>query len=238
MSKAPNPKIFKPMSSKKMLQFWLLGLLWLLFCIPVVTIGAATCSVFYVALKILNDDEDVNIWKAFTKGIKENFVQGLLMFIISLATIGGTGAYIWWIIEKSSQGIPLICLAIGLCFVVLVLNIFAYPIIGRYENTFANKIRNAIALAFTYNRETLRSAGFVAAELAIAGLLFRLNIFAGCASLLFWPSLIFYTIACFMAYIFYRVENPVKYENAESPAENQNSETETENNNTNEEIES
>ena len=221
-----------------MLQFWLLGLLWLLFCIPVVTIGAATCSVFYVALKILNDDEDVNIWKAFTKGIKENFVQGLLMFIISLATIGGTGAYIWWIIEKSSQGIPLICLAIGLCFVVLVLNIFAYPIIGRYENTFANKIRNAIALAFTYNRETLRSAGFVAAELAIAGLLFRLNIFAGCASLLFWPSLIFYTIACFMAYIFYRVENPVKYENAESPAENQNSETETENNNTNEEIES
>ena len=238
MSKAPNPKIFKPMSSKKMLQFWLLGLLWLLFCIPVITIGAATCSVFYVALKILNDDEDVNIWKAFTKGIKDNFVQGLLMFIISLATIGGTGAYIWWIIERSSQGIPLICLAIGLCFVVLVLNIFAYPIIGRYENTFANKIRNAIALAFTYNRETLRSAGFVAAELAIAGLLFRLNIFAGCASLLFWPSLIFYTIACFMAYIFYRVENPVKYENAESPAENQNSETETENNNTNEEIES
>ena len=238
MSKVPNPKIFKPMSSKKMLQFWLLGLLWLLFCIPVVTIGAATCSVFYVALKILNDDEDVNIWKAFTKGIKDNFVQGLLMFIISLATIGGTCAYIWWIIEKSSQGIPLICLAIGLCFVVLVLNIFAYPIIGRYENTFANKIRNAIALAFTYNRETLRSAGFVAAELAIAGLLFRLNIFAGCASLLFWPSLIFYTIACFMAYIFYRVENPVKYENAESPAENQNSETETENNNTNEEIES
>ena len=238
MSKAPNPKIFKPMSSKKMLQFWLLGLLWLLFCIPVVTIGAATCSVFYVALKILNDDEDVNIWKAFTKGIKDNFVQGLLMFIISLATIGGTGAYIWWIIEKSSQGIPLICLAIGLCFVVLVLNIFAYPIIGRYENTFANKIRNAIALAFTYNRETLRSAGFVAAELAIAGLLFRLNIFAGCASLLFWPSLIFYTIACFMAYIFYRVENPVKYENAESPAENQNSETETENNNTHEERES
>ena len=234
MSKAPNPKIFKPMSSKKMLQFWLLGLLWLLFCIPVVTIGAATCSVFYVALKILNDDEDVNIWKAFTKGIKENFVQGLLMFIISLATIGGTGAYIWWIIEKSSQGIPLICLAIGLCFVVLVLNIFAYPIIGRYENTFANKIRNAIALAFTYNRETLRSAGFVAAELAIAGLLFRLNIFAGCASLLFWPSLIFYTIACFMAYIFYKVENPVKYdENGDQIV----AEDDNENKNQNEEIE-
>ncbi len=233
MSRAPNPKIFKPMSSKKMLQFFLLGLLWLLFCIPVVTIGAATCSVFYVALKILNDDADVNVWKSFIKGIKENFVQGLLMLFVSIITVGGTGAFIWWIIEKSSQSIPIVCVAIGVCFIVLVLNIFAYPIIGRYENTFANKIRNAIALAFTYSRETLRCAAFVAAELAIAGVLFRLNMYAGFASLLFWPSLIFYTTACFMASIFYRVENPVQYDE-DNPAdeitenqENQNEEIES-----------
>ena len=236
MSRAPNPKIFKPMSSKKMLQFFLLGLLWLLFCIPVITIGAATCSVFYVALKILNDDADVNVWKSFIKGIKENFVQGLLMLFVSIITVGGTAAFIWWIIEKSSQSIPIVCVAIGVCFIVLVLNIFAYPIIGRYENTFANKLRNAVALAFTYSRETLRCAGFVAAELAIAGVLFRLNLFAGCVSLLFWPSLIFYTIACFMASIFYRVENPVQYDD-EAPAENQDAENDNENNN-NEEIES
>ncbi len=240
MSRAPNPKIFKPMSSKKMLQFFLLGLLWLLFCIPVVTIGAATCSVFYVALKILNDDADVNVWKSFIKGIKENFVQGLLMLFVSIITVGGTGAFIWWIIEKSSQSIPIVCVAIGVCFIVLVLNIFAYPIIGRYENTFANKIRNAIALAFTYSRETLRCTGFVAAELAIAGVLFRLNMYAGFASLLFWPSLIFYTTACFMASIFYRVENPVQYDDETDDTENQDAETDdTENQeNQNEEIES
>ena len=212
MSKVPNPKIFKPMTPGKSMQFLLLGLLWLLLCIPVVTIGAATCSVYYVALKILNDETDVNVAKLFFKGIKENFVQGLLMFFVSAITLGGTGAFIWWILEKSGRGIPLVCLAIGVCFVVLVLNIFTYPIIGRYENTFSNKLRNAVALAFTYNRETLRCTGFVAAELAIAGILFRLNIFAGCVSLLFWPSVIFYTIASFMAYIFYRVENPIQYD--------------------------
>ena len=243
MSRAPNPKIFKPMSSKKMLQFFLLGLLWLLFCIPVITIGAATCSVFYVALKILNDDADVNVWKSFIKGIKENFVQGLLMLFVSIITVGGTAAFIWWIIEKSSQSIPIVCVAIGVCFIVLVLNIFAYPIIGRYENTFANKLRNAVALAFTYSRETLRCAAFVAAELAIAGVLFRLNMYAGFASLLFWPSLIFYTTACFMASIFYRVENPVRYEEESADEQTQNEENPadeiTENQeNQNEEIES
>ena len=228
MSKAPNPKIFKPMTLKKYLQFLLLGLLWLLFCIPILTIGAATCSVYYVAFKILNDEADIHVAKLFFKGIKENFVQGLLMFLISGATLGGTGAFIWWILTKSERGIPLVCLAIGICFVVLVLNIFTYPIIGRYENTFANKLRNTVALAFTYNRETLRCTGFVAAELAIAGVLFRLNIFAGCVSLLFWPSLIFYTIACFMAYIFYRVENPIKYEDDENTNETENNKEEIE----------
>ena len=235
MSKAPNPKIFKPMTLKKYLQFLLLGLLWLLFCIPILTIGAATCSVYYVAFKILNDEADVRVAKLFFKGIKENFVQGLLMFLISGATLGGTGVLIWWILTKSERGIPLVCLAVGICFVVLVLNIFTYPIIGRYENTFANKFRNTVALAFTYNRETLRCTGFVAAELAIAGVLFRLNIFAGCVSLLFWPSLIFYTIACFMAYIFDKVENPIQYDDNGDPIV---AKDDNENKNQNEEIES
>ena len=254
-SKSQNSKIFKPMTPKKSGQFLLLGLLWLLFCIPVITIGAATCSVFYVALKILNNDEDINVWKSFIKGIKENFLQGFLMFLLSIITLGAAAAYIWWVLERSSQGILLVCLAIGISFVVLVFNIFTYPIIGRYKNTFANILRNAVALAFTFGKQTLRVTVFTIAELAIAGVLFKLNLFAGLASLFFWPSLIFYTISSFMADVFYKVENPVKYEdeaeetsdeNEDKTAEDTVSDTvndteedqNNENNNQNEEIES
>jgi uncharacterized membrane protein YesL len=253
--KNQNSKIFKPMTPKKSGQFLLLGLLWLLFCIPVITIGAATCSVFYVALKILNNDEDVNVWKSFIKGIKENFLQGFLMFLLSIITLGAAAAYIWWVLERSSQGILLVCFAIGISFVVLVFNIFTYPIIGRYKNTFANILRNAVALAFTFGKQTLRVTIFTIAELAIAGVLFKLNLFAGLASLLFWPSLVFYTISSFMADIFYKVENPVKYEDEAEEASDENedktaedtvsdtvNDTEenqnTENNNQDEEIES
>lgn len=212
MSKVPNPKIFKPMTQKKSLQFLLLGLLWLVFCIPVLTIGASTASVFYVAFKILNNDEDVKVGKLFIKGIKQNFVQGLLMSLISVVTICGAGFFIWWILKESDCGILLILLALAVVFVVLVLNIFTYPMIGRYENTFANVLRNTVALAFTWGRQTLRMTGFVAAALAIAVALFRLNPIAGFISLLFWPTVIFYIISSFMAWIFYRVEHPVKYD--------------------------
>lgn len=239
MSKVPNPKIFKPMTQKKSLQFLLLGLLWLLFSIPLITFGAATCAVFYIAFKILNDEDTPNIFKLFLKGIKQNFVQGLLMSLISAVTIGGVGFFIWWILTESDRGIVLILLALAAVFVVLVLNIFTYPMIGRYENTFVNMLRNTVALSFTYGRQTLRLTGFVAAALGIAGALFHLNPIAGFVSLLFWPTVIFYIISSFMAWIFYKVENPIKYdENGDPVDESQTTQTENQNENQNKEIES
>ena len=221
MSNSKNPKIFKPMTQKKSLQFLLLGLLWLLFSIPIITCGAATCAVYYIAFKILNDDENLNIFKLFLKGIKDNFVQGFLMSLISAITIGGAGFFVWWILNKTERGLILIALAIILILIVLVLNIFTYPIIGRYENTFSNMLKNTVAISFTWGRQTLRVTGFVAAALGIAGALFHLNILAGLISLLFWPSVIFYIIASFMAWIFYQVENPKKYEEDEDTVQNE-----------------
>ena len=247
MSSPDRPKIFKPMTQKKSLQFLMLGLLWLLFSIPIITCGAATCAVYYIAFKILNDDENLNIFKLFLKGIKDNFIQGFLMSLISAITIGGAGFFVWWILNKTERGLILIALAIILILIVLVLNIFTYPIIGRYENTFSNMLKNTVAISFTWGRQTLRVTGFVAAALGIAGALFHLNILAGLISLLFWPSVIFYIIASFMAWIFYRVEHPVKYdddgnviaEESENQKEDQSADAAEENNeNQNKEIES
>ena len=232
MSSPDKPKIFKPMTQKKSLQFLLLGLLWLLFSIPLVTCGAATSAVFYIAFKILNDDDTSNIFKLFLKGIKDNFVQGFLMSLISALTLGGAGFLIWWILYKTERSLILIALALLVIFIVLVLNIFTYPIIGRYENTFSNVLRNTVAISFTWGRQTFRVTVFVAAALGIAGALFHLNLLAGLISLLFWPSVIFYIIASFMAWIFYQVENPKKYD------ADGNLITEENNTNTNEEIES
>ena len=232
MSSPDKPKIFKPMTQKKSLQFLLLGLLWLLFSIPLVTCGAATAAVFYIAFKILNDDDTSNIFKLFLKGIKDNFVQGFLMSLISALTLGGAGFFVWWILYKTERGLILIALALLGIFIVLVLNIFTYPIIGRYENTFSNVLRNTVAISFTWGRQTFRVTIFVAAALGVAGALFHLNLLAGLISLLFWPSVIFYIIASFMAWIFYQVENPKKYD------ADGNLITEENNTNTNEEIES
>ena len=213
-------KILETMSLQKAMQFLALGLFWLLFSIPLVTMGPATCAVFYVGIKILNDEKDILIWKAFLKGLKINFKQGLLMSLISLITFGGAFYFDYWVVAKSSQGIVLILLAAGLSFSVLIFNLFVYPIIARYENTFSNALRNAVALAFTYSRDTLRMTGLAVLDFAIVLFLGYLNLFAGLATLLFWPSVIFYTVTFFMTVIFYHVENPIQYDDEIESEEN------------------
>ncbi len=223
-------KFLEAMTPQKAGQFLLLGLFWLLFSLPLVTIGPATCAVFYIGIKILYDEKDLKLWPLFLKGFKENFKQGLIMSLISVLTYGAAGFFDYWVVAKSSRGIILIFLAAGASFVVLIFNLFLYPIIARYENSLGNDIKNAIALAFTYNKDTIRLVGLAVLEIAVIVFLAYLNLFAGLAALLFWPSVIFYTVTWFMAGIFYRVENPIKYddEGNEIEAQEEDSEIESE----------
>ena len=208
---AVKQKILSTMNMHKALQFLLLGLLWLIFVIPLLTAGAATCSVYYVGVKILNDDKDIKVAKLFFKGLKENFVQGLLMSLVSVLTLGGSGALTAWAV-LSEQGLVFILIGAGLAFVSFIVNAYAYPIIGRYKNTFGNILKNSIALIFTYLQDAIRLTFILAFLIIIDVILFRLNLIAGIVSLLFWPSVIFYFISFFLTSIFYKIEHPVKYD--------------------------
>lgn len=209
-------KISAIMTPLKAAQFLLLGLLWFLCSVTVVTAGAATCSVFYVGIKILNGDSDIKVGPLFFKGLKQNFVQGLLMSLVSVITLGGFGALLFWAI-MSEQSIFVILLCVGLVLVSFIFNTFAYPIIGRYENTFGNIMRNTVALVFTYLTNAFKLVIILVIEIGIDVLLFRLNLFAGFISLLFWPAVLFYTTSYFMSEIFYKVEHPVKYDENGDP---------------------
>lgn len=209
-------KISRNMTPRKALQFLLLGLLWFVCCLPVITAGAATCAFFYVGIKILNDDPDIKTAKLFFKGLKQNFVQGLLMSLISIVTLGGFGALLTWTI-LSDQSKFLIFIAIGCCLAAFIFNTFAYPIIARYENTFGNILRNTVALVFTYLSDALKLSILLIVLIAVDVLLFYLNLFAGFVSLLFWPSTLFYLTANRFATIFYKVEHPVKYDDNGDP---------------------
>ena len=64
----------------------ILNLIFLITCIPVVTIGASYTAMYNYCLKAVNNEEGY-IWKSYWKSFKTNFVQGFLFEVI-FAIIG------------------------------------------------------------------------------------------------------------------------------------------------------
>lgn len=64
----------------------ILNLLFLLCCIPIVTIGPAITAMYYVTMKMVRNEE-AYIARSFFKSFKENFKQGLGIWLIALVLI-------------------------------------------------------------------------------------------------------------------------------------------------------
>lgn len=192
---------------KKFLQLFFLNCLWLLTCIPVITIGGATCAAYAVALRLADDDEEVQsvrgIAARFFKAFKQDFLQGILILLFSLISFG-LGGYLSYLAWDYGLNLIIIVLLAIYFLVVLILNFYSYPLIARYTNTFVNTLRNSIALFAQYVKPSLKTLGIVVLEVAVLGLTFKIY-FAG---ILILPALIFYTISRTAKNIFFNLENP------------------------------
>lgn len=176
--------------------------LWLLFSIPVVTAGASTVAAFYVMLKLVEpESENIHIFKTFVKGFKDNIKQGTLMLLISLPTIGGT-VYLWRYIVQESADTWLKVVAIIVSVIVVLLNLYTYPLIARYENTFKNTIKNAMTIAIQY----LYSTVIICILLAVEVIVWGLNIWIMLGGLLIMPGLMCFTESYFVKKTFLAVE--------------------------------
>jgi uncharacterized membrane protein YesL len=61
-----------------------LNLLWLVCSLPIVTIGASTTALYYVTLKIAENEEG-DITQQFFRSFKANFKQATVLWLILLA---------------------------------------------------------------------------------------------------------------------------------------------------------
>ena len=64
----------------KIADLLILNVIWLLCCIPIITIGPATTAMYYVTLKLARNEEP-SIVKSFFHSFKMNLKQGIFMFL-------------------------------------------------------------------------------------------------------------------------------------------------------------
>lgn len=154
----------------KLTDLIILNILFILCCIPVVTIGAAATALYTVTLKAARDEESYVV-QSFFRAFKNNFkiatpawlivlLLGIVFFLDFrfLSTISSTMSQIFLVFLMAAV------------ILYLMLAMYLFPYIARFENTLAATLKNSLLLAIANLPYTLLLLALRA--LAIAALLF------------------------------------------------------------------
>ena len=185
----------------KFLDVVKLNFLWILFSIPVITVGASTVAAMSVALK-MTDDEEGYIGKSFLKAFKENWKQGTLLWIITVIAV--YAIYMDFQLFEAVDNNPIVFLIIGMVSIALavVALLYSYPLAARYENTLINTIQNSINISRKYFGRTL----LLVIVLAVEYIVFNFNKTMLFFGILVGPGFMIFTIAAFSKRIFQVIE--------------------------------
>ncbi len=137
----------------------LLNVLWLICCIPVITIGPATIAANYVALKFVRN-EGTSIIQMFFNSFRRNFRQGLGMGVVSLLAGTILGLDLWLILTGKIEFAPaarvvILSLLWLLAFLYMVVMLYVWAVMARFDNTVKKTVFHAFVLAIANIRTTV-----------------------------------------------------------------------------------
>ncbi len=123
-----------------------LNLIWLICCVPIVTIGPACTAMCYVARRIANGDLPT-VLGTFFRAFRKNFKQSLLMSLILAIPVCLAAAYLLMAASGGLDHIPVLkylcVLAIAITGVVCS---YVFPLLAHFDNTVGNTLKNAFLL--------------------------------------------------------------------------------------------
>lgn len=202
---SPEGPIYKFIS-----RFWdmvVLNFLWVVFSLPIITIGASTTAAFSVTLKMV-DDEEGYIGRSFIKAFKDNFKQGLFMGIIMLAA--GCIIYINAALFEGMDSHPilliLVAFIVGLYFLFSFL--YAFPLAARYHNSVFKIFANSRQICQKYMVRTI----ILLALIVLVMITIILNNITRYIGFLMGPSFTIFLISAFAKRIFQDIEKQNKAE--------------------------
>ena len=124
----------------------MLNALWLIFSLPVVTIGASTSAVFYVANKWVRQEE-VGVITGFWQAFRTNFLQatGLWLLLVLLFNVALFTMQNAWILGTWSQIVVILQLVVMVELIAVGLYLFC--LISRYHMSARDALRSSFLMA-------------------------------------------------------------------------------------------
>lgn len=159
---SPIMRALSRMGDLMILNFLMVGC-----CIPIVTVGAAYTAMHYVLLKIVRDEEGYLI-RGFFKSFAANFKQATLIWLLMLLVVA---VYVGdcVIFNFSGREFPkgLVIAVVSVAILFLMITVYVFPLLARFENSIKNTLKNALILAFANLPKTILMMVFYAIPIVI-----------------------------------------------------------------------
>lgn len=196
---SPDGPIYKIVQG--LCNFLKLNFLWMIFSLPIVTLGGATIAAFDVSMKML-DGEEGYVGRDFVESFRKNFKTGIPYGLLFLFC-----AYVVWLdfsLFEQIEGNPVILLVMGMvaAFVFLLSFLYAFALQARYENTLIRTLKNSVDISVRYFVRTL----VLLVAIALQVMLFAWNMVTLFIGFLIGPMCIIYSISGYARIFFKEIE--------------------------------
>lgn len=157
-----------------MVNLVLLNLIWLLCCLPVITVGAATVALYYVVMNYVTKQDDA-VFRPYIKSFALNFRQATPIWILQLSIGCMLFAELLYLLSEGND----LLMAVLVALIVLFLSTAHcyFGLVARYNTGNKQAIWNAFALSMKYPIQSISIA--------------LLNLFPAILCCLF-PGLVYY----------------------------------------------
>ncbi len=126
-----DSKILRALS--KLGDIILVSLLWLLFSIPIFTIGPSTTALYYTCVKVIRYDRNY-VWQSFWKSFKENFGNATILWLVMVTVYAILGINIWvtFHLFGKTAGLLLRYVYVLMIMICVLSGIYIFPVQSRF----------------------------------------------------------------------------------------------------------
>ena len=153
-SKGPRPSFFSPKSAgtrflTALANLIIVNFLFIITCIPVITIGASITSLYRITIAILAGDNP-SVWKDYLTCFKNNFLKATLFQLLYTAL---TAFFLFEIFMVNNMMDPEYYWAAYPAYFFLAVifssSVYSFPLLAWFEESFKQYLKNSVLLAIT-----------------------------------------------------------------------------------------
>lgn len=145
----------------KLADVAIVSILWIVFSLPVVTIGASTTALYYTSVKVIRRGRNY-VWRSFWQSFKDNFKDATIMWVFILVFSGLLGFNVWLTMQMTGTfGAILRGVYLLMAVLLLIAGIYIFPVLSRFSMNKRSVVKMAFLLSIKHLPFTIMMAVIV-----------------------------------------------------------------------------